>query len=187
MTAPRAPRKDAARNRARLVAAAASAFREEGLGASVNAIARDAGVNVATLYRHFPTKDELVTAVLQEVLTPMKVARDEALARDDDAVLATFLHEAVRLQGEHKGLIDALSREPSGPNVREALRGPALEIVTPVVERAHRSGELRADFEARDLLIALGMLAALAGAATVTPEEARRHVDVVLRGLRPSP
>ena len=56
-------RRDAARNRERLLDAAAAAFREEGLGASVNAIAASAGVNVATLYRHFPTKDDLVAAV----------------------------------------------------------------------------------------------------------------------------
>ena len=162
------------RNRALLVEAAANAFREGGLGVSVNAIARDAGVNIATLYRHFPTKDHLVAAVLEAVLEPLAAARDHALAADD--TLASFLHEAVRLQASQKGLVDAL-----GSDVRARLRRPAIELVTPVAERAHRDGDLRADFGAQDLLIALRMVAVLADA----PEIAHRHVDVVVRGLRP--
>jgi len=67
-------RRDAARNRERLLDAAANAFREEGLGASVNAIALSAGVNVATLYRHFPTKDDLVAAVLDTIVAPAATA-----------------------------------------------------------------------------------------------------------------
>ncbi|WP_053227724.1 TetR/AcrR family transcriptional regulator [Solirubrobacter soli] len=175
-------RKDAARNRARLVDAAAAAFREDGLGASVNAIAQAAGVNVATLYRHFPNKEELVSAVLLQVLAPLADARDHALA-SDGSVLAAFLHEAVRLQGEHQGLIDALSRHPAGSDVREQLRGPAMELVAPVVDRAHERGELREDFDARDVLIALRMVGSLAGSPGIPAEDARRHVEVVVRGL----
>jgi AcrR family transcriptional regulator len=163
------PRKDAVRNRARLVDAAAGAFREGGLGVSVNAIARAAGVNVATLYRHFPTKDHLVDAVLEVVLEPLVAARDHALAHPP--TLRTFLREALRKQETQKGLADAL-----GPDVRAKLRDPALEIVAPLVERAHEDGELRPDFGAKDLLIALRMV----GAA-----QDERYVDVVVRGLRP--
>jgi AcrR family transcriptional regulator len=172
------------RNRARLVEAASTAFRDEGLGVSVNAIARAAGVNVATLYRHFPTKDHLVTAVLEAVLEPMSAARDHALA-GDGPVLGPFLHEAVRRQAGHQGLIDALLRQPSGSEVRAQLLGPSLEIVGPVVERAHSAGELRPDFDARDLLIALRMVAVLAGSASIPSAVTHRHVDVVVRGLRP--
>jgi AcrR family transcriptional regulator len=172
-------RSDAVRNRARLVDAAVRAFRDHGLGASVNAIADAAGVNVATLYRHFPTKDALIGAVLESVLDPLAIARETALASDD--ALATFMREAVRLQGEEKGLVDALGHHPSGLEVRARLRGPAIDIVTPIVERAHRDGDLRPDFDALDLLIAFRMLSVLAEA----PDRADRYVDVVLRGLRP--
>ena len=68
-------------------------------------------------------------------------------------------------------------------NVRKRLRDPAVAVVAPLVERAHR--ELRADFDALDLLIALRMVAVVAGAPEVGPQDADRHVDVVLRGLRP--
>jgi hypothetical protein len=69
--------------------------------------------------------------------------------------------------------------------VREQLRQPAQEIVAPIVERAQGAGELRAEFDAKDVLIALRMIAALPGTPTITPADAHRHVDVVLRGLRP--
>jgi AcrR family transcriptional regulator len=188
----RAPRKDAVRNRGRLLEAAARAFREEGLGVSVNAIADSAGVNVATLYRHFPTKDHLIAAVLEAVLEPLATARDRALATDaaEQAArgdtLATFVHEAVGLQAEHRGLVDALDHYPSASDLRKQLREPAIEIVTPLVERAHRDGELRPDFDALDLLVALRMLAVVAEAPQPPPGSVRRYVDLVLRGLRPS-
>ena len=71
-------------------------------------------VNLATLYRHFPTKDHLIVAVLEAVLEPLVTARDRALTTQESSdALATFVHEAVRLQAEHRGLIDALGRYPS--------------------------------------------------------------------------
>jgi len=76
----------------------------------VNAIADAAGVNIATLYRHFPAKDDLVSAVLEELLTPLVAARDSALERDGS--LATFLHEAARMQAAYQGLIDAQLYQP---------------------------------------------------------------------------
>lgn len=171
-TSPR--RRDAARNREKLLEAAALAFRKDGLGASVNVIAADAGLNVATLYRHFPTKDDLVAALLDEMLAPLARARDVALESED--VLAVFLHEAARQQREHHGLVDALRRDPAVAGALSRLREPAVEIVAPIVERAHAAGLLRPDFDAFDLLLALRMVA-----AALTD----RHVDVVLRGLRP--
>jgi len=180
-------RKDAVRNRALLIEAAATAFREEGLGVSVNAIAGYAGVNVATLYRHFPTKDALVFAVLAAILEPLESARDHALATDDPrGALAVFVHEAARLQSRHQGLLDALARQQAGVEVRARLREPAIEIVTPLVERAHHDGDLRSDFGALDVLVALRMVAVVVAAAEVEVD-AVRYVDVVVRGLRPDP
>lgn len=173
-------RKDAIRNRARLIEAAAKAFREQGLDVSVNAIARAAGVNIATLYRHFPAKEDLVAAVIEQVLAPLAAARDAALGAD--RVLETFLHESARGQAEQRGFADALLRE----GVREQLREGAYAIVAPVVERAHREGELRADFGARDLLLVLRMVSVLAASPRTTPAELERHLGVLLRGLAPS-
>lgn len=181
----RPQRSDAARNRAALVAAAADAFREEGLGVSVNEVARRAGVNVATLYRNFPTKEHLVDAVLDGIVEPLRTSRDHALAHaPPGAVLGAFMVEAVRLQGEHRGLVEALTSQPSGIDVRSRLRGPAFEIVTPIVEAAHASGELRADYDAQDVLIVLRMLSMGVVSAEGAGREMRRYVDFALRGLR---
>jgi len=181
----RPTRKDAVRNRSRLIDAATSAFRDRGLGVSVNAIARAAGVNVATLYRHFPTKDHLVDAVLEAVLEPLAVARDRALATDrTDDVLASFVRDAVRIHSEHGGIFDALGGQPVGSTIRESLRALAKGIAEPVVERAHRDGALREDYDAIDLLITLRMLGAAAG-VDEPDKDIDRYVDVVLQGLRP--
>jgi AcrR family transcriptional regulator len=177
-------RKDAVRNRARLVEAAAHSFRDRGLGVSVNAIADDAGVNVATLYRHFPTKDELIGAVFDALLEPLAVARDQALSAPGRGRLEMFVRAVVRLQAEQRGLVDALGQHPLDAEVRGRLRESAVAIVGPLVERAHEDGDLRDDVDALDLLVALRMLAVVAGAPELAPERGERYVDVVLRGLR---
>jgi AcrR family transcriptional regulator len=182
----RPTRKDAVRNRSRLIDAATGAFREDGLAVSVNAIARAAGVNVATLYRHFPTKDHLVAAVLEALLEPLSGARDRALATEGTGdALATFVRDAVRIQIEHGGVFDALAGQPVGSTIREHLRAIAIGIAQPIVERAHRDRALREDFDAIDLLIALRMLGAATGAQEAD-RDIDRYVDVVLQGLRPS-
>jgi AcrR family transcriptional regulator len=177
-------RKDAVRNRSLLIDAATRTFLEDGLSASVNAIARAAGVNVATLYRHFPTKDHLVGAVLEAVLEPLRRAGDRALATDGD-VLAEFVYGAIRVQRDKGGVFDALGGQPVGSLARERLRELAMKIAEPVVERAHRDGVMRPDFDAIDLLITLRMLGA-AGGAQEPGKDPDRYADVVLRGLRPT-
>jgi AcrR family transcriptional regulator len=185
-TTERATRKDAVRNRELLVAAAVEAFRQHGLTASVNAIAEQAGVNIATLYRHFPTKDDLIEAVLDAVLEPLAAARDRALAAGDAGdALATFLREAFLAHSDHRGLANALAHHGAGSDIRRRLREPAIDIVAPVVERAHRDGELREELAEVDLLIALRMLSAVADAADRGYDGSDRLVDAVLRGLRP--
>jgi len=98
---------------------------------------------VPTLYRHFPTKDDLVAALLDELLEPLARARDAAL--DSDDVLATFMLETARQQRAHHGLVDALRRDPTVAGALSNLRELAIAIVTPIVERAHADGELRED------------------------------------------
>ncbi len=182
----RPTRKDAVRNRSRLIDAATVAFREDGLAVSVNAIARAAGVNVATLYRHFPTKDDLVAAVLEALMEPLAGARDRALATAPTGdALAAFVRDAVRIQIEHGGVFDALAGQPVGSTIRERLRSISIGIAQPVAERAHRDGTLREDLDVIDLLITLRMLGAVAGAQEAG-RDTGRYIDVVLRGLRPS-
>ncbi len=78
--------------------------------------------------------------------------------------------------------MDALGRYPKASEVREQLRGPAIEIVTPLVERLHRDGQLRRDFDALDLLVALHML--VGAAEGREPDRNDRYAEMILRGLR---
>jgi hypothetical protein len=95
------------------------------------------------------------------------------------------VRDAVRIQIEHGGVFDALAGQPVGSMIRERLRAIAIGIAQPVVERAHRDGALREDFDAIDLLITLRMLGAAIGAQEAD-KDIDRYVDVVLQGLRPS-
>lgn len=183
-TSPAAPRRDSVRNRALLIDAAKAAFAADGLSASVNRIADDAGVNVATLYRHFPAKDHLIDAVLESIVEPLGEVAESAAA--SDAPIASFLRGALQLQTEHRGLVDALSREAAGPQIRNRLRIQATELVSPVTDAGHRSGELDADYGTSDLLVTLRMLSALTSSTAVEASALERYVQLLLRGLRPA-
>lgn len=179
-------RRDAARNRELLIKAAADAFGEDGLAASVNAIATAAGVNVATLYRNFPTKDHLVGAVLETVLEPLAKASQRALeAPDADGVLATFVRDSTRGQAHHRGVADALAGAQLGEAVVAELRATAASYVRPVVDAAHAAGELRAELDVVDVLITLRMLSTVLAVAEQRDREIDTYVDLVIRGLRP--
>jgi AcrR family transcriptional regulator len=173
----RPQRRDAARNRARLTHVAADAFGDQGLDVGVGEIARRAGVGVATLYRHFPAKTDLVRAVLQQEV--------DALAADVPAMIATpqplraFLTAAVHLQSANRGLLDALAAQSPDGEVRRHLGERLLGALGPMTSAAHASGELRRDYDAEDLLVVVRMLGAAA-------HEPQRYLEVVLAGLRPA-
>lgn len=179
-------RRDAARNRELLVKAAAEAFGEHGFAASVNTIAAAAGVNVATLYRNFPTKDHLVAAVLDTLMEPLADASQRALeSPDEDGALATFVRETTRGQAHHRGIADALAGAPLGEEVVGRLRETAAGYVRPVVDVAHAAGDLRPEFEVVDVLLALRMLSTVLGVAEERGRDVERYVELVIRGLRP--
>ncbi|MBB4663757.1 TetR/AcrR family transcriptional regulator [Conexibacter arvalis] len=179
----RAPRRDALRNRALLIETAAAAFRDEGLQVGVDEIARRARVGIATLYRHFPTKGDLVVAVSSGLLDQLGEARDAALAAGDDAlVLERFLRAALAQLQQNRGLVEALAQHPPSPEIRERMRERMLEIVAPVVARAHAAGTLERTLDAEDLLIAIRMLGA--ASAPGTRREPERYLRLLLAGLR---
>jgi len=182
-TPPRAPRRDALRNRALLIETAAAAFREEGLQVGVDEIARRARVGIATLYRHFPAKGDLVVAVSAGLLEELRAARDEALAAGDDAaVLERFLRAALAQLQANRGLVEALAQHPPSPQIRERMREAMLEVIEPVVAQAHAAGTLAAALDAEDLLIAIRMIGA--ASAPGTRREPERYLRLLLAGLR---
>jgi AcrR family transcriptional regulator len=179
----RAPRRDAVRNRAHLIAVATQAFREQGLGVGVDEIARRAEVGIATLYRHFPTKGDLVIAVSAELLHETERARDEALAQAPaGAELSRFLHAALGQLQLNRGFVEALAQHPPDPQIRQRVRARMIELLAPLVERAHASGELHPSLDAQDLVIAFRMLGAGSTPDVGRPPE--RYLALLLAGLR---
>jgi AcrR family transcriptional regulator len=172
------------RNRARLVRAATAAFRAEGLDVAVDAIARRAGVGVATLYRHFPTKLDLVVAVTEAVCDDLDAAARAALDADD--VLRAFLTAAMERQHENRGFLEAITQHALPSAAREDLADRVVAMIAPVVEAAHRAGTLAAHLDAEDLLVAMRMLGA-AASGTVRPHPRTQAPEtalaVVLGGL----
>jgi AcrR family transcriptional regulator len=142
-------RADAARNRARILAAADAVFTAKGTGASTEDVAERAGVGIGTVFRHFPVKQELISAVLDERIA--RLAREaDALGDADDhgAAFFTFFTGLVEHALANKALIDALGGtvHPVSDAKRDLLRaGGAL------LTRAQSAGTIRADLDADDL------------------------------------
>jgi AcrR family transcriptional regulator len=175
-------RADAERNRAAIVAAARDVFAEHGIEASLEEIALRAGVGIATLYRRFPAREQLVAAALIDKVTEYAEAADQALAAGDpwDGFVA-FVQRICQLQADDRGLSELLCMAlPAGEHV-ERLRHAANDKVVELVRRAKESGRLREDFVGEDLLV---LLVANAAVVHVTRPEApdawRRFVDLVL-------
>jgi AcrR family transcriptional regulator len=173
-------RRDAVRNRARLARAATAAFREDGLDVAVDAIARRAGVGVATLYRHFPTKLDLIVAVTEAVLEDLDAAARAALATDD--VLRAFLTAAMEHQHENRGFLEAITQHALPDDAREDLADRVVTMLRPVADAAHAAGTLAPELDAEDLLVAIRMLGP-AASTTVRPHPPARALAVVLGGL----
>lgn len=181
--AERAPRSDALRNRARLTEVAAAAFRDEGLDVGVDELARRAGVGVATLYRHFPAKTDLIHAVMDLVLDDLEAIATEALGARDPA--ARFLKSVLTLQKDNGNLLETLARHDLPEDVRDRLDRRARQILAPIVAAGHATGAIRPQLDAVDLLVAVRML----GVAATTPgrRSAQRYLALVLRGLAAEP
>jgi AcrR family transcriptional regulator len=180
-------RRDAAANRERILDAARPLFAENGLEASMDEVARAAGVGPATLYRRFPTKEALLDAILGDVIDRFHAFAQEALEQDDAfAGLELLLERATRLQLETRAFLDILAlrlrEEPQLATARERIR-PLLEQL---IAHAQEQGTLRADLAAGDvsvLLWEIGRVVEMTGASTSGLW--RRYLALMLDGLRP--
>jgi AcrR family transcriptional regulator len=149
-----AVRADARRNRARLLEVAAQAFAVRGLTVPLDEIARLAGVGPGTLYRHFPTREALLEAVVQERLERLVDAARKQLDSDQpSAALFAFIELLVAEAAPKKDLVDTLTG--AGVDVRARLATTATEIRTQLhllLTRAQRAHEVRADITIADLM-----------------------------------
>ena len=188
-TAPRKPRADALRNRRRLVDAAKLAFAQRGTAASLEEIARVAGVGIGTLYRHFPTRDALVEQVYRDEARQLAEAARrlgeesspplEALRR----WLLLFVDHLVTKQSMAE-LLNGLADGPADLYASSAAL--VRDAITSLVERAVASGVARVEVEPLDLLRALAGVAKISSGASWA-DNARNFVDILIGGIRTEP
>ncbi|HEU0192711.1 MAG TPA: helix-turn-helix domain-containing protein [Gaiellales bacterium] len=179
-------RRDAQRNRERIVASARLLFARDGLDASVEDITRDAGVGMGTLYRHFATKGELVDAVLEESFEDLVELAEAAAAEPDAwAGFTGFLEAALQRYAANRGLKDVLAGSEQGRRRARAMRRRLAPLLQQLIARAQAQGALRADFTPEDMPLLFWTSGSVIDAtAGVAPDCWRRHLGLALDGLR---
>ena len=187
--APRKPRADAARNRELLLATAKTVFSAKGAAASLDEIAKSAGVGIGTLYRHFPTRDALVEQVYRHETTQLA----EAAVRLSEAhqpaeALRQWLYLFVDYFTTKQTMAAALSSAAGGSATLYAFSSALLSsTITTLTARAVQSGEIRLSVEPIDLLRAISGIANL-NAGPGWEKNARGVIDVLIAGMRaPAP
>ena len=178
-------RADSIRNRERLLEAATQIFSAGGPQASLEAVARQAGVGIGTLYRHFPTREALFEAVYRHEVDHLGELAEQ-LARDGDPVeaLRKWLHANVRLVATKKGMIEGLQLVAHGSSELKAYSFERLtNAIGMLLDRAVAAGEIRSDISPDDLLRTLVGIFYSQGTAGWQPA-ALRLVDVFVDGLR---
>lgn len=184
--APRPLRRDAARNRSELLAAAGRAFVERGVDASLEQIAQDAGVAVGTLYRHFPTRADLVVAVYEDKIGAFLARRDELLAREDawDA-FRTYLDTICDIQAHDRGFSDFLSMRFPASEQTEDLQDRICLMTNDVLGHAQARGAVRGDVASGDVVALIWANSRILDATLpVAPDTWRRHLHLMLTGFR---
>jgi len=168
-------RADARRNLERVLDAATEAFGAWGPDASIDEIARLAGVGHGTVFRRFPTKDDLMFAVIERHVAEMQVLAREALAADDPGeAFFDFVHRVAELSMRTPGLHLCVVHCGDKPGAAE------LEtLAARLVSRAQRAGAVRRDVKPADV-----QLLVRSALTSAPPGQWRRYLDVVLDGLR---
>jgi AcrR family transcriptional regulator len=185
--APRPLRRDAERNRQLILRAAAEVFTTRGLQASLDDVARHAGVGVGTVYRRFPDKESLAEALFEERLEAMAALAEKALAEPDSWVgLVSFLEGACTQLATDRGLHQILMFAAYGRDRINRGRDRMRSLVTALVQRAQRDGHLRSDLRPTDVLFIEFMISAAARyAEPVRLEIWRRYLALITDALRP--
>ncbi|AWS43589.1 TetR/AcrR family transcriptional regulator [Streptosporangium sp. 'caverna'] len=178
-------RKDAERNRERILAAARQAYAEAGLEVSMAEVARRAGVGIATLFRRFPTREDLIDAVFADRMDAYLAAVTTALADPDPWDGFTGYIEAIcAMQAADRGVADLLTMTFPTAKALEAKRARAYDALMQLVDRAKAAGRLRPDFTSQDVVI---LLMANAGVVSATgqaaPDAWRRLVGYMLQAF----
>jgi AcrR family transcriptional regulator len=184
--APRKPRSDAQRNRARILEVAKEAFTRFGADASLDDIAKQAGVGAGTLYRHFPTRDALIEAVYRsEVEKLAAAARKMAETMPPMKALRSWMLLLIDYIGAKHIIAPALNSLVGGPaRLYEDSRSLIQGAIDELVKGAKKSGDVRTDIDATDLLRAMIGISHV-GTGHDWQQSARRLVEILIAGSRP--
>lgn len=177
-------RADARRNRARILAAAGAVFAEKGPAASTEEVADRAGVAIGTVFRHFPTKRELLQAIVKDLRDRITAEADELLAGDPATGLFTFVTGMVAHAAAKKTVIDLLAE--TGIEVQATRQVESLgQAVGALLDRAQRAGAVRDDVAVDQVVALLGGACQGALHAGWDADLQRRTLAVIFDGLRP--
>ncbi len=185
-TGERPLRADAQRNRDQILAAAARAFSECGLEATLEGIAKDAGVGIGTLYRHFPTRELLIEAAYRNELAAVCAAAPDLLDKMTPVeALRAWMDRFVDYMTRKMGMADALRAAiASGANPYAQSFDLLFGAIKPLLDAGAAAGEIRSDVSADDVLVSLSGVALAAGSKR---DQADRLLDLLLDGLRYRP
>ncbi len=180
----RRPRADAVRNRSRIVETARAVFAARGSDASLEEIARGAGVGIGTLYRHFPTRDDLVAAVFRDRIDELQARGEELLGSDQPgAALATWLHEQLLQASTCRGMsaeaMLSMLAHHDEPSPCESMRVAGAALLA----RAQAAGDVREGIEIDDL-VRMVQAVTLAAEECDDPGTAERLFGFLLDGIR---
>jgi len=179
-------RKDAERNRQRVLAAARELFAERGLEVTMDDIAHHAGVGVGTVYRRFPDRELLIDALFEDRMGDFRRLAEDALEVEDPwEGLVEFLERSLEMQAADRGLKSLVFSTAHGRERIARVRKQVSPLVDELVRRAQASGDLRPDLSPTDLAplsLSLGATADFAG--HISPDIWRRYFAIVLDGLR---
>ncbi len=185
-TTDRPLRKDAVRNRQRVIDAARDLFATRGLSATLNDVAHHGGIGVGTVYRRFPTKEELFEAIFEDAIDEIAAMADEGLEFDDSwQGFAWFIEQMGQQTATDRGLREILYGQSGCGNRVDAARTRLVPKLAKLVERAQKDGYLRPGISDSDMPI-LGLLAGTVSefAGHVNADLWRRYVAIFLDGLR---
>ncbi|MGH3070043.1 MAG: TetR/AcrR family transcriptional regulator [Streptosporangiaceae bacterium] len=181
-------RRDAERNRLRILRAAAEVFTARGLQATLDDVAHQAGVGVGTVYRRFPDKESLVEALFERRVQSLVALAEQALEAPDSWLgLVTMLERIATVLARDRGLREIFMYATYGHDRVDLARSRMQPVMTKVVARAQRDGKLRTDIQPTDVPFIEFMLASAAEYAdAVRPEIWRRYLALIIDGLQPS-
>jgi len=184
--APRKPRTDALRNRERILDVAKEAFTRSGANASLDDIAKEAGVGAGTLYRHFPTRDALIEAVYRTEVEKLAAAEKEFTeSLPPIEALRAWMLLFIDCIAAKQIIAPALNTFVGGASkLYESSRTQIQGAIDSLVKRAIRSGDIRKDLEPFDLLRALIGVSNVASSPD-WQQSAKRLVDILISGSRP--